>query len=113
MAIAPSHFSLAQIYEQKREFEKALKHFKLYHQVKEEMQNTQATLKAKSLQLTAKMENAQKESEINRLKNIELKNAFHIIEDKNKDIMDSIKYAKRIQNSLMPTEKYIERILKK
>jgi PAS domain S-box-containing protein len=31
---------------------------------------------------------------------------------KNKDILDSIRYAKRIQESLMPTEKYIERILK-
>ncbi len=34
-----------------------------------------------------------------------------IVEIKNKDITDSIKYAKRIQTSLLPTEKYIERIL--
>ena len=33
-----------------------------------------------------------------------------IIEEKNKDITDSIHYAKRIQNSLLPTEKYVERI---
>ncbi|MBA2613316.1 MAG: tetratricopeptide repeat protein [Bacteroidetes bacterium] len=36
-----------------------------------------------------------------------------IIEEKNKDILDSIRYAKRIQNSLLPTEKYIERVLEK
>ena len=32
-----------------------------------------------------------------------------IIEEKNKDITDSIKYAKRIQTSLLPTEKYIDK----
>lgn len=36
-----------------------------------------------------------------------------VIEEKNKDITDSIQYAKRIQQSLMPTEKYIERSMKR
>ena len=35
------------------------------------------------------------------------------LEEKNKDILDSIRYAKRIQTSLLPTEKYIDRILSK
>jgi len=34
-----------------------------------------------------------------------------IIEEKQKDILGSIRYAKRIQTSLLPTEKYIDRIL--
>ena len=34
-----------------------------------------------------------------------------IIEEKNSDITASIRYAKRIQNSLLPTEAYIERVL--
>ncbi len=34
-----------------------------------------------------------------------------LLEEKNKDITDSIHYAKRIQESLLPTEKYIERNL--
>lgn len=34
-----------------------------------------------------------------------------IVDEKQKEIMDSIRYAKRIQTSLLPTEKYIERIL--
>lgn len=37
----------------------------------------------------------------------------HIIEEKNKDITDSIQYAKRIQNSLLPTEKYIDKSFKR
>lgn len=37
----------------------------------------------------------------------------HLLEEKNKEVMDSITYARRIQSSLMPTEKYISRILGK
>lgn len=36
-----------------------------------------------------------------------------IVEEKQKEILDSIHYAKRIQNSLLPTEKYIEKSLGK
>ncbi len=43
----------------------------------------------------------------------QLKLAEEIIRQRNKDITDSIHYAKRIQLALLPTEKYIERILKK
>jgi hypothetical protein len=35
-----------------------------------------------------------------------------IISEKNKDMLDSMNYAKRIQDSLLPSEKYIERVLK-
>ncbi|MEO6304929.1 MAG: type VII secretion EssA family protein [Bacteroidia bacterium] len=40
-----------------------------------------------------------------------LKNQNEIIETKQKEILDSIKYAKRIQTSLLPTEKYLARYL--
>jgi len=36
-----------------------------------------------------------------------------ILEEKNKEVTDSIRYAKKIQTSLLPTEKYIERNLNK
>jgi hypothetical protein len=34
------------------------------------------------------------------------------IEERNKEITDSIQYAKRIQQSLLPTEKYLDRLLR-
>jgi tetratricopeptide (TPR) repeat protein len=37
----------------------------------------------------------------------------HVVEEKQKEILDSIHYAKRIQQSLLPTEKYIEKSVKK
>jgi hypothetical protein len=36
-----------------------------------------------------------------------------VIEEKNKDVLDSIHYAKRIQRSLLPSERYFDRSLKK
>jgi hypothetical protein len=43
----------------------------------------------------------------------EIERKKEILEDKNKEILDSIIYAKRIQQALLPTEKYIEREMKK
>ncbi|MBK7669575.1 MAG: tetratricopeptide repeat protein [Sphingobacteriaceae bacterium] len=45
-------------------------------------------------------------------KNHEISHQKHLIEEKQKEVLDSIRYAKRIQTSLLPTEKYIERIFK-
>jgi tetratricopeptide (TPR) repeat protein len=53
----------------------------------------------------------EKEEEIERLRNEELKNAYDIISEKNKEIVDSIHYAKRIQTALMTTEKYFQKNL--
>ena len=33
----------------------------------------------------------------------------HMVEEKQKEILDSIHYAKRIQRSILPTEKYIDK----
>lgn len=51
--------------------------------------------------------------QLNKKTNRLLKIQNEIIEEKNKDIIDSITYAKRIQNSLLPNEKYIDKTLKR
>jgi len=45
--------------------------------------------------------------------NEEVQKQKELIEEKQKEILDSIHYARRIQNALITPEKYIERILKK
>ncbi len=45
-------------------------------------------------------------------KNREIELQKQLIEEKQKEILDSLHYAKRIQTSLLPTDKYIERNLK-
>jgi len=43
----------------------------------------------------------------------EVESQKHLIEDKQKEILDSIRYARRIQTSLLPTDKYIEKEINK
>jgi serine phosphatase RsbU (regulator of sigma subunit) len=112
MGIPPANFFLSEIFQKKGDFEKALAYYQRFHTSKEELYNTDAALKAKSVQLTAKIENARKETEINRLKNVELKNAFDVIAEKNKDITDSINYARRIQQALLASDAMLKRNLK-
>ncbi len=45
--------------------------------------------------------------------NVEITRQKHLIEEKQKEVLDSIYYARRIQTALMPREKYISRILAK
>ena len=51
----------------------------------------------------------EKEAEIERLKNVELKAAYDLIEEKNKEILQSMRYASRIQKALLPSEKFIRK----
>jgi serine phosphatase RsbU (regulator of sigma subunit) len=108
IAIAPAHLLLSEIFKFKGDFEQALKHHQLFFKVNEEMVNTDAAVKAKSYQLLGKIENADKEAEINRLKNVELKNAFEEIREKNREITASITYALRIQTAILPPQKIVE-----
>jgi hypothetical protein len=47
------------------------------------------------------------------LQQIETQKQKHLIEEKQKEILDSIHYAKRIQTALITSEKYIDRNLNK
>jgi len=55
----------------------------------------------------------QNQNQILELQKKEVETQKDIIEEKQKEILASIRYAKRIQQSLMPTEKYIERVITK
>jgi len=107
-----AHQLLSQLYKKTGQPEKALEHYEKFHELKEEVLGQNSTNEIKRLQNQFEREKSEKEAEIERLKNVELKNAHEAISLKNKEILDSIHYAKRIQQSLLPTEIFIERILK-
>jgi serine phosphatase RsbU (regulator of sigma subunit)/Tfp pilus assembly protein PilF len=46
-----------------------------------------------------------------KLKNKKLEIAYSIVEEKQQEIIDSINYAKRIQNAILPPKKYIDKYL--
>lgn len=93
--------------------ELALENFEKYYEIKSKLLSDEATNNIKKIQTQHEKEKSEKEAEIERLKNVELKTAYKEIEEKNKEIIDSITYALRIQKSLMPTEIHIERTLKR
>jgi tetratricopeptide (TPR) repeat protein len=55
----------------------------------------------------------QKSNEVITQQKLEVEKQKELVEEKQKEIIDSIKYAKRIQESLMPTDKYIDKNLNK
>jgi tetratricopeptide (TPR) repeat protein len=101
-----AHYVLSRAYEKAGESEKAFEHFKQYHKYKEEVHNSETVKKIEQLQNNHKVELMSQEKEIFRLRNVELKSALD-------EITDSFRYASRIQNSLLPTEIYIEKTLKR
>lgn len=53
----------------------------------------------------------EKEAEIERLRNVELKHAYDLIAEKNKEITDSIHYANRIQKTILAPESELQQFL--
>ena len=45
--------------------------------------------------------------------NVIVERQKHIIEEKHKEVLDSIRYAKRIQDALLTSQAYIERSIKR
>lgn len=111
------HHLLGETYKKMKEPWKALEHFQKFYEIKNEVTGDQATNRINQLQTAFATEHAEKEAEIHRLRNVELKSAFDeialqkkIIEDKNRDITDSILYAKRIQEAIIPQEDELQGI---
>lgn len=71
--IARSHSLLARIYEEKGDFKKALIHYKRYHAIEEEVFHEDSDQKLKKMKTAYQIEASQKEAEIYRLRNVELK----------------------------------------
>jgi len=100
---------LATIYKSIADFKQALFYKEKYVQITIDTQENEIENKIKILQNELLLE---KEAEIERLKNVELKSAYDLIEIKNKEILDSINYAKRIQYALLAHDELLNDNLK-
>jgi len=110
---------MADACEKKGELDKAYQYFKNYFALNEEIKQANTDVKLKGLQLKYDVDEAKKESELYRLKNIDLVFANTEIErqkqeilTKNREITDSIVYAKRIQNAILPEMHLLSSIAK-
>ncbi len=100
--IADTHAALSAHYELYKKPDKALVSFKQYLKARESLQSNEVQNKISNIEVAHAVEKSEQEKEIYRLRHVELKAAYDIIEEKNKDITDSINYASRIQRAMLP-----------
>jgi len=98
------HKLQADLYKKTAKAWEALDQFEKYMEVKSAVMGEENSTQLKNMQSMFQLEKAQKEAEIEKIRNTELRVAYEQIELQTKNIIDSIKYAKRIQESiLLPT----------
>jgi serine phosphatase RsbU (regulator of sigma subunit)/Tfp pilus assembly protein PilF len=99
-----AHHILAEIYDHLGDPAKALFHYKKYNQCKDEVHSQEVMRKVEQLKNQHKVESAEHEKEIFRLRNVELKAAME-------EITESFRYAKRIQKAILPPDSLIRELL--
>ncbi|MDM7918661.1 MAG: tetratricopeptide repeat protein, partial [Methanosarcina sp.] len=100
--IADAHSALASHYELFKKPEKALKSFKQFLKTRESMHSSEVQSRLSNIEVAHAVEKSEQEKEIYRLRHVELKKAYDLIEEKNRDITASINYASRIQHAILP-----------
>lgn len=106
--LAVIYKELSAAYKQLADYREALAYSEKFLALTQEITRTEAEKRISELHSNLLQE---KEQEIERLRNVELKNAYQIISEKQKEILDSIHYARRIQQSLLPNEKLIQSLI--
>lgn len=81
-----AYFYLARVYKQTAEFEKALEYLQKYIDTKDKIFNTESESKINNLRILHNLESLKKESEIEKLRNIELAEALKIVKQQNKKL---------------------------
>lgn len=94
MKVYLAHYKLYELQKQQQNFEEALMHLEAYQEIRAQVVGEETTNKIKDLETKFATESAEKEAEIERLKN--------------EEILSSIRYAQRIQNSILPSEDLIK-----
>ncbi len=110
--IADAYSALAAHHELFKKPERALKYFKQYIKAKETYQSTEVQSKISNIEVAHAIEKSEQEKEIYRLRHVELKKAYDIIEENHREITASINYASRIQKAILPDPNEIPELVK-
>jgi serine phosphatase RsbU (regulator of sigma subunit) len=100
--VADAHYALAAHYELFNNPEKALQSIKQYLRSKESLNSSEVQSRLSNIEVAHAVEKSEQEKEIFRLKHVELKKAYDIIEETNREVRASINYASRIQRAILP-----------
>ncbi|TND01225.1 MAG: Serine/threonine protein kinase [Bacteroidetes bacterium] len=106
-----AHRLLAEAYREAGDPVEALAHFEKYMEFKSEVTGEESRNKLAGLEKKFATERSEREAEIHRLKNVELRKAYDEIETKNREILDSITYARRLQQAIMPSQERFSELL--
>ncbi len=90
--------------------EKALEYLERYQEYRERVLRASEKDRIRCQEEAFQAEKKEKEAEIQRLRNVELKEAYEVLDLRNKEIRDSLNYASRIQQGLLPEEQELERL---
>jgi len=82
------HKLLAEIYEQEGDLRSALNHSKISHAKEIEFFNEESDVRAKNIAIQHEVDEAQKEAEIQRLRNVELAKALGEVRELNEDLQE-------------------------
>jgi serine phosphatase RsbU (regulator of sigma subunit) len=101
---AKLHRLLATLNKNAGDVASAYSHLESFLEINSKLMSDESGNNIKRIQTKFETEKSEQIAEIERLKNVELKKAYETIESKNKDIHDSITYAKRIQTGILPSD---------
>jgi len=73
--IAQANLALAEAYEQKGDYQWALEHYRVYYRVMELVSGDEVSARIRNMQVAWEVERSEKEAELFRLRNVELKDA--------------------------------------
>jgi tetratricopeptide (TPR) repeat protein len=111
--VAEVYFALAKHYELIGQDLNALNSYKSYQKAREAVMSEEAQNRLRNVEISHAIEKSEQEKEIFRLRHVELKAAYDIIEEKNKQITSSINYARYIQRAMLPEPSDIRGLSKK
>lgn len=97
------HQCLSETFKKLGDVARALHHLEAHLELRKEMMGLETANKIQVVQTRYALDLAQKESELEKAKNEELNQAYTRINTINKNLTDSLNYAKRIQNAFLPS----------
>jgi len=98
--LAKIYQAISEVYKLQEDYKASLLYAEKLIILNDKIFKTETETRIKNLQNSLVKE---KEDEIERLRNVELKNAYSLISEKNKEITDSINYARIIQQGIFPS----------
>jgi serine phosphatase RsbU (regulator of sigma subunit) len=98
---------LSSLYRTLQDYEKAFMYLEKFHQMRSEVYGERSNNRIKELESNFLKLRSEKEAEIQRLINVELKNANEVIQTKNEEILSSVQYARLIQQAILPSDEHL------